>query len=84
MDDFDNFGVDYTISQHPPVKEGYVRLYEDHTGRYYKDVTEEEYEALMSDSFLQALREETTKELDTEIIDFVKKFKEDLDKGKET
>ena len=27
---------------HPPVKEGYIRIYEDHTGRGYKDVLESE------------------------------------------
>ena len=31
---------------HPPLEPGKIRVYEDHTGRWYRDVTPEEYELL--------------------------------------
>ena len=56
----------------PPVKKGYVRLYKDHTGRWYEDVTESEMkkrqEAFDNDPIAQILIEEIQKEIDAEIL----------------
>lgn len=55
-----------------PVKPGYIRLYEDQTGRWYADITESEYEemckAYENDPLVQILKEEITKELDKEVV----------------
>lgn len=66
------------IYEHPPVKEGYVRMYEDHTGRYYTDITIEEYESQKDDPFLQILNEEIRKELDNDLLDKIRNAAKEL------
>lgn len=55
---------------------GYIRLYEDHTGRWYADVTELEYEQMCFDSatdpLVQTLMDEITKEIDSEVLDGIR------------
>lgn len=55
-----------------PVEKGYVRLYTDHTGRWYEDITIEEHEKRIKeaqdDPFYQFVAEEIRKEIDREII----------------
>lgn len=57
-------------SDKPPP--GYVRRYEDHTGRWYKDLTEAEnaaeIEAFKNDPLCQILQEEIQKEINAEIM----------------
>lgn len=82
--DYDDYGVGYTTSQHPPVEDGYVRLYEDHTGRSYKDITEEEYEKIQNSDFMKIFNEEFRKEVDTDIVEKMKEiYQEMLDNKKE-
>ena len=57
----------------PPVKEGYVRIFEDHTGRWYKDITQEEYDAMTNDPLYKILVDEMVKEIDKEIINTIAK-----------
>ena len=52
-----------------PVKEGYTRVYTDHTGRYYTDYSPEDMQAMIDDPLAKILREEITKEINKEIID---------------
>lgn len=52
----------------PPVKPGYVRVFIDHTGRWYEDYTQEEYDKMMNDPLMVIFREEIQKEVNKEII----------------
>ena len=60
-----------------PLKEGYVRLYEDHTGRWYEDVTIEEnkkrIEEMNNDPLYQILMEEIQKEINSEVVRLIAK-----------
>lgn len=60
----------------PPVPEGYVRIFEDHTGRWYEDIPQAEYDRrvaeALNDPFLRLLREEIDAEIDREIIASIK------------
>lgn len=60
-DDFDEHG-------HPKVQEGFVRVYTDHTGRWYKDFTQEELDELANDPILKILAEEVQAELNAEFM----------------
>ena len=55
-----------------PVKDGYVRVYIDHTGRWYKDYTQEEFDKIINHPFSVLLREEIQKEINREIIEMLK------------
>lgn len=59
--------MDDTIN--PPVEPGKIRVYTDHTGRFYEDVTPEEYELLYNSEELKSLREEVQKEIDKEMLE---------------
>lgn len=59
----------------PPPKEGYTRIFEDHTGRWFKDVSPEEMEEYKNDPFMKILNEEITKEINREIIEIIKGYK---------
>lgn len=61
---------------HPPIESGKIRVYEDHTGRWYRDDTPEEYERLYNSEELQILREEVQKEIDKEMIEKMLKIYE--------
>lgn len=52
----------------PPVKEGYHRVFMDHTGRWYKDFSAEEWEAHINDPLIKIWREAVTNAIDLEII----------------
>lgn len=58
--------VHWQWEENPP-KPGYHRLYNDHTGRWYDDMSPEQYEAEMNDPRLNILRDEINKEILREI-----------------
>lgn len=55
-----------------PVKPGYVRVYTDHTGRWYQDYTQEEYDKIINHPFMVILREEIQKEINKEVIRLIR------------
>jgi hypothetical protein len=60
---------------HPPVKEGYVRIYEDHTGRWYTDVLESELvpdENTLEGQFAKIFWEEVRKETDLQVLEEIR------------
>jgi hypothetical protein len=64
----------------PPVQEGYIRHFTDHTGRWYEDIPEAEYNQPPSElkaELLQLLREE----IDAEMIRRMREFSCDFCKG---
>jgi len=58
------------------LENGMIRVYEDHTGRFYKDYTHEEYDAMIqaynNDLLMQTLHEEIRKEIFLEIEKSIK------------
>ena len=54
---------------HPPVKEGFVRVYEDQFERNYHDYPQEEIDALANDPLASILWEEIQKEVNRDIIE---------------
>lgn len=70
--------LDEHIKSLPPVEEGYVRVFEDHTYRWYTDYTQEEYDAMINDPLAVILREEVQKEIDKEIIELINKKAKEL------
>lgn len=56
---------------HPPVKEGYIRIYEDHTGRWYTDVLESEL-VVDETTFEGIFWEEVQKECDLQVIEKIR------------
>lgn len=60
-------------SWQPDIPEGHIRLYEDHTYRWYEDVSEEEYarrcEEFDNDPLCSVLKEEIQKEINKAILD---------------
>lgn len=56
----------------PDIPEGYVRLYTDHTYRFYEDITEEEEKQRIldfeNDPLCKIFREEIQKEIHKEIL----------------
>lgn len=59
-------------SDEPPVPEGHVRVYTDHTGRWYEDIPQADYdrmvEASRNDPLMQILKAEIQAEIDREIV----------------
>lgn len=51
-----------------PLKEGYTRIYTDHTGRDWEDKSPEEMEAIRTDPFQVELKALIQKEIDDEVI----------------
>jgi nuclear transport factor 2 (NTF2) superfamily protein len=51
-----------------PLKEGYTRIYSDHTGRWFDDYSPEQMEFMRNDPLMKIIHEEITKEIDREII----------------
>jgi hypothetical protein len=47
---------------------GYVRIYTDHTGRWYEDIPEAQLEESKSDPLMRLLQEEINKEINREIV----------------
>lgn len=60
----------------PPMDFGKIRVYTDHTGRFYEDVTPEEYELRYNSEELKLLREEVQKEIDREMLEQMLKIYE--------
>ncbi len=54
------------LNDDPPVKEGYVRIYDDHTGRNYQDILESDLkdDGSVEWELMKILQEEITKEFD--------------------
>jgi len=53
---------------HPPIPEGYTRIYDDHTHRNFQDFSVEEIEEMRNDPLMKILRECITEEINKEII----------------
>ena len=57
-------------------KPGYVRVYVDHTGRWYDDITQEEYDRRVKefgeDPLAQFVTQEIKNEIDNQIIKVMK------------
>jgi hypothetical protein len=51
-----------------PLKEGYTRIYGDHTGRWYDDVSPEDMEASRNDPLMIDLRTAIDEEVNREIM----------------
>jgi len=64
--------IEDVIASHPPVKEGYTRIYEDHTYRNYQDFSPEEMKQMFDDPLLKIVREEVQKEINKEIVSKIK------------
>jgi hypothetical protein len=60
---------------HTPVKEGYVRIYDDQFERNYTDYTKEEVESWANDPLASILWQEIQKEVNKDIIEKMRKFK---------
>lgn len=56
----------------PPIPEGHVRVYTDHTGRWYEDIPQADHDAMVeaarNDPLLQILNAEIQAEIDREIV----------------
>lgn len=63
-----------------PVKPGFVRVYEDHTYRWYQDIPEEDLEykpGSIEHEMAKIIREEIDKEILKQIIEGVEKSRND-------
>ena len=63
------------MNEEDPVKEGYVRIYEDHTGRWYQDVLESELipdENTLEGMLYKILCDEVRKEIDSDMSNNMK------------
>jgi hypothetical protein len=49
-----------------------IKVYTDHTGRWYEEYTKEEYDALMNDPLFEIMGEEVKLEIDKEILNEIK------------
>ena len=47
-----------------------IKVYTDHTGRWYEEYTKEEYDALMNDPLFEIMGEEVKLEIDKEIMEY--------------
>ena len=56
-------------------REGYTRIFEDHTLRWFKDFSPEQIEEMENDPFMKILNEEIKKEINKEIVDIIKGIK---------
>jgi len=56
------------------IPEGHIRLYTDHTCRWYEDITFEEYKrrSEIDDPLWDILQEEVRKEIDKDIIEKIR------------
>ena len=55
----------------PKVQKGYIRVFIDHTGRWYADYTIRQYQKMMQDLLVVILSEEIRKEVDREVINSI-------------
>ena len=56
------------LEGHPPIAEGYIRVYDDHTCRWFTDFTEAEIDEMNNDPFMKILRECITEEINKEVV----------------
>ena len=52
-----------------PLAEGHVRMYTDHTGRFFEDYPQDVFNNMMNDDFLKILQEEIQAEIDKQLTD---------------
>ena len=57
-----------SVDEEFPLKEGYTRVYEDHTGRWFKDYSPEEYEEAFNSPEMQEFGKILQEEIDKEVI----------------
>jgi hypothetical protein len=58
-----------------PLAEGHVRMYTDHTSRFFEDYPQDVFNTMMNDDFLKILQEEIKAELDKEMLSVMKEVK---------
>lgn len=65
-----------SVDEEFPLKDGYIRVYEDHTGRWFKDYTQEEYDEEFNSFEMQVFRDIIQEEINKEIIQKMKQYEQ--------
>lgn len=69
-------GKNYTEFTDTPVPNGYIRIYEDHTGRFYQDIPEFVDDGSPEAELFKILKEEIQKEiLEEEVKELLERMK---------